>query len=288
MGCTLLAVPEEEPSSRPGTQWSAAFAGASVDSMRLYDTIIARLFTPWALDLIDRLAPLPGCAALDVACGPGTVSYPLAERIGGDGHIIATDISPAMLEIARSKPTSPDWAAIEWLEGPATPLPVPDSSVDIVTCQQGLQFFPDKVGALVEMRRVLRPGGRAGIAVWTRVEDQLFGRLRDAVATVISTETAERYLGPFLLTGDEAAEHAHAAGFETVVVERVTLPAVLPGGAQELFDTLPASGIAPDVAALGDAKRADLLAEVTRLTEPLREGDSLRGSLTASVLILSS
>ena len=287
-GYTLLVVPADEASSSTsGSQWSAAFAGATVDSMRAYDTIIARLFTPWAHDLIDRLAPPLGCAALDIACGPGTVSRILAERIGRDGHVVATDISPAMLDIARSTPMAPDSATIEWIEAPAAPLPVPDSTFDIVTCQQGLQFFPDKVSALAEMRRALRRGGRAGVAVWTRVEDQLFGYLRDAIASVISVEIAERYLGPFLLSGDDAAEYAHRAGFENVNLQRVTLPAVVHGGAQELFDTLPASGIAPAIATLDNAKRADLLAETARLTQPLRDGDTLRSSLTASVLILS-
>jgi ubiquinone/menaquinone biosynthesis C-methylase UbiE len=255
--------------------------------MRVYDDILARLFTPWAHDLIDRLAPPTGCAALDVACGPGTVSRILAERIGRDGHVVATDISAAMLEIARSKPTTPGGAPIEWLRAPAAPLPAPDSAFDIVTCQQGLQFFPDKISALAEMRRVLRTGGRAGIAVWTRVEDQVFGYLRDAIAAEISLEVAESYLGPFLLSGEDAAEYARSAGFENVDLERVTLPAVIQGGAQELFNTLPASGIASAIAALDDATRADILAETARLTAPLRDGDILRSSLTASVLILS-
>jgi SAM-dependent methyltransferase len=255
--------------------------------MQVYDSIVARLFTPWAHDAIDRLAPMPGCSALDVACGPGTVSRILAERIGRHGQVVATDISPAMLEIARSKSTGADSAPIEWIEASAAPLPLPDSAFDILTCQQGLQFFPDKVGALTEMRRVLRPGGRAGVSVWTHIEDQLFGYLRDAIATVISAETAERYLGPFLLTGEAAAECARHAGFANVSLTRVTLPAVLTGGAQELFDTLPASGIAPAIDALDDAARAELLAEIVRITEPVRDGGSLRGSLTASVLVLS-
>jgi ubiquinone/menaquinone biosynthesis C-methylase UbiE len=255
--------------------------------MRVYDTIIARLFTPWARDLVGRLAPPSGCAALDVACGPGTVSHILAERIGRDGHLVATDISPAMLDIARSKPIEPDSATIEWLDAPAAPLPVSDSSVDIVTCQQGLQFFPDKVGALAEMRRVLRSGGRAGVAVWTRVEDQVFGYLRDAIANVISDELAERYRGPFLLSGEDAADYALRAGFDHVNLEQVTLPALLHDGARELFDTWRASGIASDIATLENSERADLLAETVRLTEPLRDADALRGSLTASVLILS-
>jgi ubiquinone/menaquinone biosynthesis C-methylase UbiE len=286
-GTLLVVATDDAPSSTSGSQWSAAFAGASVDSMRVYDTIIARLFTPWAHDLVDRLAPPPGCLALDIACGPGTVSRVIAERIGREGRVVATDISSAMLDIARSKSMAPVSAPIEWLESPAAPLPLPDSAFDVVTCQQGLQFFPDKFSALAEMRRVLRIGGRAGVAVWTRVEDQLFGYLRDAVSQVISVELADRYLGPFLLSGEDAADYAAAAGFEHVTLERVTLPAVLRGGAQEMFDTLPASGIATAIADLDDGTRADLLGEIVRLTEPVRDGDLLRSSLTSSVLILS-
>jgi ubiquinone/menaquinone biosynthesis C-methylase UbiE len=278
---------DEAPSSTSGSLWSAAFASANVESMRVYDTIMARLFTPWAQDLIDRLAPPPGCSALDIACGPGTVSRLLAERIGSDGHVVATDISPAMLDIARSKPLAAGTATIDWLAAPAAPLPLPDSAFDIVTCQQGLQFFPDKISALTEMRRVLRSGGRAGVAIWTRVEDQLFGHLREAISRVVSAELAERYLGPFMLSGPDAADYARSAGFENVDVQRVTLPAVLHGGAQELFDTLPATGIAAAIAALDDSTRADLLAETERVTQPLRDGETVRGSLTASVLILS-
>ena len=170
---------------------------------------------------------------------------------------------------------------------PAAPLPLPDAAFDVVTCQQGLQFFPDRVAALAELRRVLRPSGRAAVAVWTQIEDQIFHYLRDAVATVISVETAARYLGPFQLGGDEAAECARLAGFEGVSLDRVTLPAVLHGGAQELFDTLPASGIAAEIDALDPGQRADLLAETIRLSSSAMDGAALRGSLTASVLILS-
>lgn len=268
-------------------QWSTAFAGASVDAMHVYDRILARLFTPWANDLIERLAPLPGCTALDIAAGPGTVSHLLAARLTHTGRVIAADISPAMLAVARVKPVEDGWAPIEWLQAPAAPMPLPDASVDIITCQQGLQFFPDKVGALAEMRRILRPGGRAGVSVWTRVEDQIFGYLRDAIAGVVSPALAARYLGPFSLTGEDAATHARAAGFRDVELAHVTLPAVMHGGADELFGTLPAAGIAPDIAALDDATRAKLRAEVERLTAPLRDGDAIRSSLSASVLILS-
>lgn len=277
---------EEPAATDAAALWSEAFAGATLAAMRAYDRIIAPLFTPWAHDLLDRLGPPPGSHALDVAAGPGTVAVVLADRLGPDGRVTATDISPAMLEIARCRPTPPGAAPIEWVEAAATPLPVPDATVDVLTCQQGVQFFPDKLAALAEMRRVLRPGGRAGIAVWTRVEDQVFGYLRDAIANVVSAEVAARYLGPFLMAGAEVATYARAAGFEHVELEQVTLPAVLPGGPRDIMGTLPAAGIAADIAALDDRQRAALLAEVTRLTEHLRDGEAVRSSMTASVLVL--
>ena len=270
-----------------GSQWSASFAGASIDRMDVYDTIVGRMFTPWARDLVERLEPPAGCRALDVAAGPGTVTHILAEHVGAEGRVIACDISPAMLQIAARKPIAAGSAPIQWLIAPASPLPLPDASFDVVTCQQGLQFFPDRLAALTEIRRVLRPGGRAGVAVWTQVQDQIFGYLREAVEIVVSADAAARYLGPFQLSGEQAKACAEAAGFRTVDLRRVTLPVVLPGGAAELVATLPASGIAVDIAQLDEADHLELLAQVSRLTEPLRAGNAIQGSLTASILTLS-
>jgi hypothetical protein len=134
---------------------------------------------------------------------------------------------------------------------------------------------------------VLRPGGRAGVAVWTRVEDQIMGHVHDAVAQAVSAEVAARFLGPFLLSGEEAAAFARAAGFENVDVERVTLPAVLEGGFADLAAMLPATAIAADMEALDDATRDAFINDLVRRTEPLQDGDAIRGSMTASVLMLS-
>lgn len=266
--------------------WSKAFAQAGADGMAVYDAIIAPMFAPWARDLVERLAPALGANALDVASGPGTVTRLLADRLGPAGRVIATDISPSMLEIARAKPMPVSSAPIEWLQAPAVPLPVDDAWADVVSCQQGLQFFPQKTEALAEMRRVLRPGGRAGVAVWTAVEDQILVHLRDSVATVLSDDVAQRYLGPFSLSGSAAAAHAREAGFASVELLTVTLPVQLSGGASALFETLRASGIAGEIAALDEDTRTALRTEVARRTEALRAGESLRGSMTASVLML--
>lgn len=273
--------------SKPGDQWSAAFAGASVDAMRVYDDLIATLFAPWAQDIVRRVDPAAGASALDIACGPGTVSRVLADRIGVSGRVVATDISPAMLEIAQAKPGPAGAAPIEWVVSPAAPLDVPDDSFDVVTCQQGLQFFPDKSAALSEMRRALRDGGRAVVTFWAAVEDQpLFAIVRDAVEAVMGSTIAARYMGPWALPGEDGLKHAHEAGFDEVRLERITLPVELPGGAEALVISLVASGIAADYAAGGDATHRALVDFTRDRLGSHADDERLASTMTTSMLTL--
>ena len=137
--------------------------------MQVYDDVLVpRLFVPWAQVLLDALDPQPGEAVLDVACGPGSVTRLAAERVGTSGRVTGCDLSPAMLELARAKPVDAAAAPIEYLEAAADDLPVPEENFDFALCQQGLQFFPDRAAALLELHRALRPHGRLGVAVGRR------------------------------------------------------------------------------------------------------------------------
>lgn len=271
--------------SQPKSQWSNAFAAASADAMGVYEDVIARIFTPWTTDLIQRVLPPAGGRGLDIACGPGNVTRALARRIGPAGRVTGTDISPAMLQIARSKTGAGD-APITWIESPAAPIPLPDDDADVITCQQGLQFFPDPVAALEEMRRILRAGGVAGVSIWTAVDEQVFGKLHQAIGAVLDDDLAHRYTGPFSMSGEAAADAASAAGF-AVDARRVTLPVTVDGGADALVLSLAASGIAADVAALDEDRRGALRNEVVRLTQPLMDGGVIRDTMTAWILLLS-
>jgi ubiquinone/menaquinone biosynthesis C-methylase UbiE len=124
-----------------------------------------RLFEPWAKLLLDEAALRAGESVLDIATGPGTVTCLAAMRVGPEGRVLAIDIAQPMLDIAKAKAVSPGSAKVDYQLSPATPLPSPSAAFDVVLCQQGLQFFPDRIGALREMRRVLKPGGHVGIAV---------------------------------------------------------------------------------------------------------------------------
>src|SRR5262245_20233146 len=117
----------------------------------LYERYIVPAVTAlWAADLVTRAAPRPGDRVLDVACGTGIVARLAAERLNGVGRLVGLDINAGMLAVARSIPSHPG-LPIEWLEGSALEMPFPDRAFDLVLCQLGLQFFPDRLAALGEM-----------------------------------------------------------------------------------------------------------------------------------------
>lgn len=124
------------------------------------------IFEPWAEVLLDVAAPQTGAAVLDVASGTGVVARAAARRIGASGRVVASDLSRDMLARAAMRPPPSGAAPIEFVEASADGLPFADQSFDLVLCQQGLQFFPDRVAALREMLRVTRADGVVAVAVW--------------------------------------------------------------------------------------------------------------------------
>ena len=117
-------------------------AGDMAENYERY--FVPAIFQPWAMDLLDGIKPQRGERVLDVACGTGIVSRLVAERVGLSGKLIGLDINPGMLAVAGS--ATPAGAPIEWRQGNAEDLPFPDEAFDLVLCQQGLQFFPNKAG----------------------------------------------------------------------------------------------------------------------------------------------
>ncbi|WP_181170158.1 MULTISPECIES: methyltransferase domain-containing protein [unclassified Mesorhizobium] len=146
--------------------------------------LVGPLFRPWAEATFEEVKLSPGHRILDIACGTGIVARIAKERLGASGYVVGIDINPDMLAVART--VAPN---IDWRVGNAGALPLGDrEQFDVIVCQQGLQFFPDKPAAAVEMRRALAPGGRLAVATWRSDEEiPFFRELR---------RVAERHLGP--------------------------------------------------------------------------------------------
>jgi ubiquinone/menaquinone biosynthesis C-methylase UbiE len=166
--------------------YSRIYANTPTDMGEQYEQgMVPIVFAPWAVVLIEHAQPKPGERILDVACGTGVVARLAAARVGPSGTVAGADISAAMIAAARR---ASDGIRVDWREADATALPFADTSFDLVLCQQGLQFFPDRVAALREMRRVLAPDGRLGLAV--------FGPQEESPGYHAVGQVLARYVGP--------------------------------------------------------------------------------------------
>jgi ubiquinone/menaquinone biosynthesis C-methylase UbiE len=187
------------------------------------------LLDPWAPELVAAVQPQKGQQVLDVACGTGSVTLLASRCCGSSGRVVGLDLLPEMLSVASTKET-PQGARIEWLEGDASSLPLPDDSFDVVCCQQGLQFFADRVKALSEMRRVLGRGGRVGIVVWQSIDrNPYYMAAANASARIISAEAGAQMQKPFSLADAMQLEGLLAeAGFRDIVVKQLVKNIDLP------------------------------------------------------------
>jgi ubiquinone/menaquinone biosynthesis C-methylase UbiE len=186
--------------------------------------VVPRITSLWAKDLVDRACIRVGESVLDVACGTGVVTR-LAAQQSGNGRVVGLDLNADMLRVARGVALV-DGRSIEWCEGSALALPFEDGAFNIVLCQLGLQFFPDKYLALREIARVLSfGGGRLLLSVFTSIE-------RTPVAHAFAN-ALDRHLGESASSGKRAehsfsdsnrlAQLAADAGLKNAVVVPVTL-----------------------------------------------------------------
>lgn len=143
-----------------------------------------------------------------------------ASGVGDSGGVAAVDVNRSVLSVGRPMP-SPGGAPIEWVEGSADALPFLDGEFDVVLCQLGLQFFPDRPAALREMRRVLAAGGRAGASVYTSIDrNQAADALADAVDRCLGEGAADAKRSEHSLADpDELRRLFGEAGFSGVRVE---------------------------------------------------------------------
>jgi SAM-dependent methyltransferase len=190
--------------------------------------------------LIDWAEPEPGMRVLDLASGTGEPALSLAPRVGPDGLVTATDVIPEMVGIAAENAERQGIANMRFAEADAGALPFPDASFDRVTCRFGVMYFPDVPGALREMRRVLRPGGRAVFAVWGPLEQidyltsTLSVLLRYHPAPPPDPDPETPHPLKFARAGTLSAA-LRAAGFATVREETHAVPLPWPGTPEEFL-----------------------------------------------------
>jgi len=258
------------PAMNQHEQWHLA-----AEAAELYERYVARyILGPWAPLLADAARLAPGERVLDVACGTGVVTRVAAQRVGSAGHVVGIDLNPGMIAVARSL-AAPQGATIEWDARSALDLGLEDQSFDVVLCQQGLQFFPDKALALREMRRVLRRGGRVAISVWnsTGLYNSAVG---DALAKLVGDETATRFCASRKAPAKEELQGLLSdAGFSDVEVQVSRINVHLPRPDQFALDHLAATPVAPVIAAADSDLRKKIGTSVMQQLHGYAAGDGV-------------
>ncbi len=197
------------------SQWQVA--GSAPENYERY--LVPSIFGPWATDLVSLGEPQAGERVLDVASGTGVVARLSAKNVGPAGKVVGLDINPGMVATARSLPSAPG-VSFEWIEGSAVAMPLPDAAFDLVLCQQGVQFFPDRLAALHEMHRVLVPGGRVALSVWRAIQySPGFAVLAETLERHVGPEAAKTMRAPFSLPeAEELRALIVRAGFRDVTI----------------------------------------------------------------------
>lgn len=151
---------------------------------KFYDTLMVPLiFEAYAADMAELVAAASPGSVLETAAGSGVLTRLLAAKLKPEACYVVTDLNQPMIDYAATRQGADN--RIQWRQADALALPFEEASFDVVCCQFGAMFFPNRVAGYAEARRVLRPGGRFVFSVWDRIEENAFAdEVTHAVAAV--------------------------------------------------------------------------------------------------------
>jgi SAM-dependent methyltransferase len=210
-----------DPVAEQVEAWRAVAAGWEARRQLFWEA--TRRLSEW---LVEALDPQPGDTVLELAAGPGDTGFLAAERLGPEGVLLSTDVAAEMVDAARRRAAELGVANAEFRVADAAALDLPDGSVDGVLCRFGLMLVVDVEAAFAEVSRVLRPGGRAAIAVWAAPEhnDWITAGGRAALELGLADPPAPDAPGPFRLHDERRLlELVAGVGLELVRVEEVAV-----------------------------------------------------------------
>jgi ubiquinone/menaquinone biosynthesis C-methylase UbiE len=196
------------------------FAGSIPE---IYDRFLVPLiFEAYALDLAERVASASPKDVLETAAGTGVLTRAIVSKLPAPVRIVATDLNQPMLDHAAARQHND--GRTTWRQADALALPFEDRAFDVVACQFGVMFFPDKVKGYKEARRVLRPGGRFLFNVWDGISENVFAQVvtealaglfpRDPPLFMARTPHGHHDVG-------KVRDELTAAGFASIAVETV-------------------------------------------------------------------
>lgn len=194
------------------------FTGSIPESYDRY--LVPLIFQDFAEDLAKRVASLSPKTVLETAAGSGVVTRALIGKLAPDARYIVTDLNQPMLDYAAMR--LPDDKQITWRKADAQRLPFPDATFDVLCCQFGVMFFPDRELAYREARRVLKPGGSFLFNVWDRIEENVFADdVTNALAEIFPNDPPRFLARTPHGHGDTAVirTELEKAGFSSIAIE---------------------------------------------------------------------
>jgi SAM-dependent methyltransferase len=177
--------------------------------------------------MLDRVRLQRGERVLELACGPGGAGLAAAQIVAPGGEVVLSDVAAEMTAIAAARARALGVGNVRTLELDIEDIAQPDGSYDVVLCREGLMFATDHAAAAREIQRVLRPGGRAAIAVWgARERNPWLGLVFDAVSEQTGTPVPPPGVPTPFSLGDEAGLRALllGAGFAEVHITELATP----------------------------------------------------------------
>lgn len=229
--------------------------------------------------MLDALALSDGNRVLELACGAGGAGLAAAERVGASGEVVLSDVVPEMTEAAARRAAARGVTNVRTRVLALESVDEPDASFDAVLCREGLMFATDPAGALREVLRVLRPGGRAAFAVWGPPADNPWMRLPfQAVRRQVGVPAPHPgSVGPFALSDSTRLhELVTAAGLTDVRLEEVPVPMQVSSTAEWWSRTSALAGpLVQLVAAMTDSDRAAVRARLDAEAAPYVTADGV-------------
>ena len=241
------------------------------------------LFEPYAAELTGRVPWRDDLRVLELACGTGALTRRLREAMPASATLVATDLNEPMVDYARSAVGT---GGIAWQQADAQQLPFGDDSFDVVACQFGLMFLPDKVQGLREARRVLSPGGVFIASVWQSIDDSSYTRQMQTALEALFPDAPPRFLDVPYGYNDPLTIHAdlESAGWRDARVEPVRLQSTSPSALEFATGFAKGSPLTHELIERG----ADLDAVAAAIAEQLSPGGETPFALELAAIVITA
>lgn len=261
------------------------FSGSIPENYDRY--MVPLIFEPYAADLAARVAALAPRRILETAAGTGVVARFVLPELAADVSYVATDLSRPMLEFAASVLPDP---RVEWRPADALDLPFADETFDLVLCQFGAMFFPDRVHAYREALRVLAPGGTFLFSVWDALDKNDFAREVGDELDEMFPADPPRFMARVPHGYHDVArieQDLRDAGFTRVAIDTVTAQSVAPSALIAATAYCQGTPVRSEI----EARDADALQRATERAAAriasLHGDEEVRGRIQAHVVTAS-